>query len=132
MACCGRRCDDIGPADRAEPSFFAPCATCPTVDVQLCWRCGGAILRVTLAAGADGQLGLVAPVAVVISPGYVGSVAGGPEVPEIVLPAVAPRVVAALRTKRLGRGRRARHGQGAGWRRSTVMDLFASSGARCR
>ena len=59
----------------------------------------------TLAAGADGQLGASRAVSLVISPGYVGSVAGGPEVPEIMLPVVAPRMVAALRTKRLGRWR---------------------------
>src|ERR1035438_1362132 len=45
------------------------CDTCPAVNVRLCWRRGGAILRVTLAACADGQLGLVAPFAVVISAG---------------------------------------------------------------
>src|ERR1039457_7632389 len=41
------------------------------------------VLRLTLAAGADGQLGASRAVSLVISPGYVGSVAGGPEVPEI-------------------------------------------------
>jgi hypothetical protein len=39
------------------------------------WLRGGVVLQVTLAAGADGHLGLVAPFAVVISPSCVGSAA---------------------------------------------------------
>src|ERR1039457_3511962 len=60
------------------------------------------VLRVTLATCADGQLGLVAPFAVVISPGCAGSAVRGLKSAEIMPPAVAPRVVAALRPQRLG------------------------------
>ena len=67
----------------------------------------------TLAACADGQLGLVAPFAVVVFPGRVEALPG-PKCAEIMPSAVAQRVVAALAllTKRLGRWRR--HGAALG------------------
>jgi hypothetical protein len=66
---------------------------------------GGGGLRVTFAACAHGQLGLVAPFAVGISPGCAGSAVRGLKSAEIMPPAVAPRVMAALRPRRLGRRR---------------------------
>ena len=73
----------------------------------------------TLAACADGQLGLVAPFAVVVFPGRVEALPG-PKCAEIMPSAVAQRVVAALAllTKRLSRwrrrGRSATRGRGSG------------------
>jgi hypothetical protein len=76
---------------------------------------------VTLAACADGQFGLVAPFAVVISwwRGWLSD----PKSAEIMPSVLVPRVVAALQTKRLGPMAPAR-------RRDRAVPGTSSAGAR--
>jgi hypothetical protein len=73
------RWDGLGVRDQAGCFSVAACDTCLASVCGLCWRRGGAILRATLVARADGQPGLAAVLAVVISPGCVGSTAGPEE-----------------------------------------------------
>jgi hypothetical protein len=59
MACCGAgHCDDLGPADRAERSFFASCDTLPHCRCMALLAPRRGDLRVALAACATGKAGV--------------------------------------------------------------------------
>jgi hypothetical protein len=120
----GLRRPDAGTASgfvTRQDASFAACDTClatvcePLLAPRRRGFAGDSCRLCRRSAGAGRAVSLV------ISPGYVGSVAGGPEVPEIMLPVVAPRMVAALRTKRLGRWRR--RGAALGVRRGSAPVL---------
>src|ERR1700680_112427 len=106
------RWDGPGLRDQAGCFPVAACGTCLATVCGPCWLRGGVVSQVTLAAGADGQLGLVAPVAVVISLAAWEALSGPEERRDHAAGCRAARGdgsagCSALRTKGLGRGRRA-------------------------